>query len=219
MVLYKRKITKKKYKGGATSAEIRDFINKRAASTIQKRTKKRLNMQKDKGILFSNEMRKGVSVYSRSLPTINLEGSVIDNITLSNKSLDGINLKGSKIDNSKMVKTKLRGANLTNAIINNCTLRDSNFTGAILHKAHFTNIGTCENINFSDANLSQSKFKNVYFCSPNFHNSNLENLPRLLLLSKADLNQDDLAKQALPSDIKTIYISSITHFQNLKAGC
>ena len=175
MVLYKRKITKKKYKGGATSAEIRDFINKRAASTIQKRTKKRLNMQKDKGVLFSNEMRKGVSVYSRSLPTINLEGAVIDDMTLSNKSLDGINLKGSKINNSKLVKTKLRGTNLTNTIINNCTLRDSNFTGAILHKAHFTNIGTCENINFSDANLSQSKFINVFFCSPIFHNSNLEN--------------------------------------------
>ena len=41
------------------------------------------------------------------------------------------------------------------------------------------------------------------------HNSNLENLPRLLLLSKTDLNQDDLLDKNLPSDIKTIYISSI----------
>ena len=176
-----KKITKKnrrnkkikKYIAGATSAEIRDFINKRAAYTIQKKVKNKIGTRKASE--FRSELRKGVSVYSRSLLTINLEGTVIDDITLSNKSLDGINLKGSKIDNSKLVKTKLRGSNLTNAIINNCTLRDSNFTGAILHKAQFKNIGTCENINFSDANLSQSKFINVYFCSPLFHNTNLEN--------------------------------------------
>ena len=41
------------------------------------------------------------------------------------------------------------------------------------------------------------------------HNSNLETLPRLLFLSKTDINQDDLIKQKLPSDIKSIYISSI----------
>jgi len=42
------------------------------------------------------------------------------------------------------------------------------------------------------------------------HNSNLEKLPRLLFLSKTDINQGDLIKQNLPSDIKSIYISSIT---------
>ena len=42
------------------------------------------------------------------------------------------------------------------------------------------------------------------------HNSNLEKLPRLLFLSKTDINQDNLIKQKLPSDIKPIYISSIT---------
>jgi len=42
------------------------------------------------------------------------------------------------------------------------------------------------------------------------HNSNLEKLPRLLFLSKTDINQDNLIKQKLPSDIKSIYISSIT---------
>ena len=42
------------------------------------------------------------------------------------------------------------------------------------------------------------------------HNSNLEKLPRLLFLSKTDLNQDNLLNQTTPSNIKTIYISSIT---------
>ena len=42
------------------------------------------------------------------------------------------------------------------------------------------------------------------------HNSNLEKLPRLLFLSKTDINQDNLTNYNLPSDIKSIYISSIT---------
>ena len=42
------------------------------------------------------------------------------------------------------------------------------------------------------------------------HNSSLEKLPRLLFLSKIDLNQNNLTKQILPSDIKSVHISSIT---------
>ena len=42
------------------------------------------------------------------------------------------------------------------------------------------------------------------------HNSDLEKLPRLLLLSKIDINKDDLIEQTLPSDIDILYISSIT---------
>ena len=42
------------------------------------------------------------------------------------------------------------------------------------------------------------------------HNTDLEKLPRLLFLSKVDINQNDLKKQKLPSDIKNIYISSVT---------
>ena len=42
------------------------------------------------------------------------------------------------------------------------------------------------------------------------HNSDLEKLPRLLFLSKTDINQANLINNNLPSDIKSIYISSIT---------
>ena len=42
------------------------------------------------------------------------------------------------------------------------------------------------------------------------HNSNLEKLPRLLFLSKTDINQANLINNNIPSDIKSIYISSIT---------
>ena len=38
----------------------------------------------------------------------------------------------------------------------------------------------------------------------------LSRLLRLLLLSKIDINQDDLIEQNLPSDVDVIYISSIT---------
>ena len=42
------------------------------------------------------------------------------------------------------------------------------------------------------------------------HNSDLEKLPRLLLLSKIDINQENLIEQNLPLNIDIIYISSIT---------
>ena len=42
------------------------------------------------------------------------------------------------------------------------------------------------------------------------HNSDLEKLPRLLFLSKTDINQANLINNNIPSDIKSIYISSIT---------
>ena len=42
------------------------------------------------------------------------------------------------------------------------------------------------------------------------HNSNLEELPRVLFLSKIDINQQDLIKQKLPLNIEIVYLSSIT---------
>ena len=43
-----------------------------------------------------------------------------------------------------------------------------------------------------------------------YHDSRLETLPRLLLLSKTDINSDDLKKQKLPLGIDILHISSIT---------
>ena len=166
----------------------------------------------------------GANLSGKNLDGANLQGAFLDGANLQDASLIGANLEnttfvGANLSNTDLTKANLKGANLGGARLHNTKLHGANLEQVIFDKAYL------DGVDCQDANMTKTSFLSIQcFGVINFTNANLSYSKWTGIDMEADLEKISAKSPSindviLPMDIGAINFTGANLSFAIMLGC